>query len=72
MTNISRFTMGPHAIHIQAQDDDEKQWLTTLYKLMDEEVEPIINDCPIECKVLVSIEELLYTEAGPPSDMRVD
>ena len=39
---------------------------------MDEEVEPIINDCPIECKVLVSIEELLYTEAGPPSDMLVD
>ena len=41
---IARFAMGMHAIHIQAHQDREKKWLTTMYKLADEELDSIIDE----------------------------
>ena len=70
--HIAQFKMGPDAIHIQARCDHEKQWLTTLYKLTDAKLEAIINECPIEWKVLINIEELSDIEAGPPPDFPFD
>ena len=64
--------MGPHVIRIQVRHDSEKKWLTTMYKLMDEELEEIIDDWPVEWKVSVSIEELSNIEVSPPTDALVD
>ena len=33
---------------------------------------PLSNDCPVEWKFLVSIEELSNKEVGPPPDMSVE
>ena len=41
---IAWFTMGPHAIHIQARHEDKKKWLTALYKILDEELDSIIDE----------------------------
>ena len=64
--------MGPHAIHIQWCHDGEKQWLTIMYKLTDEEVEDIIDDWHIEWKLPFSIEDLSDTKVGPRLEIPVE
>ena len=69
---MARFTISPHVIYIQARHDVEKQWLTTQYKLTDEDIDAIIDERLVEWKILVSIEELLDTEVGPLEDIPVE
>ena len=64
--------MGPHVIHIQARRDEENQWLTTQYKLTDEELDTIIHEWPTEWKLPISREELSDTVEGLPLDAPVD
>ena len=65
---ITRFSMGPHAIHIQPRHDGEKKWLTNWYKLTDEEVDSIIDEWHVDWKVLVSVKDLLDIDACPTPD----
>ena len=70
---VTRFVIYPHAIHIQAQRDQKKQWLKTQYKLSDDQqLDMLVDDWPTEWTMSVSIEELLDTEVGPPPDALVD
>ena len=64
--------MGSHSIHIQAHWDGDKKCLSTMYKLMDEELGTIVADWPLEWKVLVSIEYLSDTEVGTLPDSPIE
>ena len=69
---IEQLSIGPYAIHIQAQHDVDNQWLTTQFKLADEDLDAIIDEWPLECKVTLSDEELSDIENGPPPDIMIE
>ena len=64
--------MGPNSIHIQARRDNDKQWLTTRYKLIDEEIDMLVDDWPAKWRIPVNNEELSETGVGPPPDTPID
>ena len=68
----ARLSIGAHAIHIHEWHDVEHHWLMTKYKLTDEELDVIINECPLEWKVPFNIEELLKTKTRPPLDISIE
>ena len=69
---VVRFTMGLHAIHVQTRRDPEKQWLATQYKLTNEEMDALVDECPATWRELVSAEEVSHVVAGPPPNAPVD
>ena len=46
--------------------------MATHYKLTNKEIESVVVDWPVKWKVLVSAEEVLDAEAGPPLNAPVD
>ena len=50
----------------------DHQWLTMTYKLIDEELDVIINGQPMEWKVPFSIDELSDMEIGSPPIVPVE
>ena len=62
---IAQFSIGLHTIHVQAWHDPENRWLSTPYKLSDEELEAIVDDWTVTWREPVSLEEVLM---GPPVD----
>ena len=62
---IARFTIGPHAIHVQAWQDVDKKWFPMRYKVSDAELEEIINDWSTEWREPISLVEV---SMEPPAD----
>ena len=60
--------MGMHGIHIQAQRDPKKQWVTTEYKITNEEFYSVIEYWPVEWQFAANDEDLSDLGDGPPTD----
>ena len=45
---ISCFSIRTHTVYVQAQGDPSKQWTPLRYKVIDVELEAVINSFPIE------------------------
>ena len=43
---VVRFVIGPHVIHVQALQDQDKQSFPTTYKVSDMDMETIMVDWP--------------------------
>ena len=61
--------IGPHAIHVQARLDPDKQRLPMTYKVYDADLETIMADWPPEWCEPINIQEVL---TGPLADAPVD
>ena len=66
---VTRFVIGPHAIHVQVRRDYDKKWLPITYKVSNIEMETIIADWPQEWHEPISLNEVL---TSPPTDAPVD
>ena len=69
---VMQFAMGWHIIHIHVRWDMDHQWLTMTYKLVDEELDAIIDDWTVSWKVLFHIDELSDTKGGSPPIILVE
>ena len=68
-SNIARFSIGPHTIQVQDRCDPKKQWFPMSYKVMDEEVDAVIDDWTTAWREPISANEV---SIGPPDDAPVD
>ena len=61
--------MGPNAVHIQAHENSNQQWIVTHYNMTDEELASIIEEWSLELRLMISDKDLSDLVNGPSLDV---